>query len=136
MNIPVVRLAVVAAIGSVALLAQAGLASVSAAVPAPGALPTSHLGVHAVVAHTPTSTRKTRPSRGSVIGHSSAPANGLGASVTGAGIKCDGTTNDTPAIQAAVNAAGRLAGGVVMISRGGLRPPGQHPPQHPARRDR
>jgi hypothetical protein len=118
MNIPVVRLAVVAAIGSVALLAQAGLASVSASVPAPGALPTSHLGVRAGVPHTPAPTRKTRPSRGSAIGLAGAPAGGQHAFVTGAGIKCDGTTNDTPAIQAAVNAAGRLAGGVVMIPAG------------------
>ncbi len=116
MNIPVVRLAVVAAVGSVALLAQAGLASVSAAVPVPAALPTTHLSVHAGVAHTPASARKTKASRGSVTGHVSASANN--ASVTGAGIRCDGITNETPAIQAAVNAAGRRAGGVVMIPAG------------------
>jgi hypothetical protein len=117
MNIPIARLAIVAAIGSVALLAQAGMASASAAVPTPTALPTSHLSVHAKMAHTSALAAKATSSRGSKAGHVSAPASGARASVIASGARCDGITNDTPLIQSAVDAA-RHPGGVVAIPAG------------------
>jgi hypothetical protein len=118
MKIPIVRLAVVVAAGTVALLAQSGLAPVSAVVPNSTTLPTSHLSVHAGVAHTSASAAKAASTHGSTAGHFSAPASGVRASVVSSGARCDGITNNTPSIQAAVDAAGRQPGGVVTIPAG------------------
>ena len=118
MKIPVIRLAVVAAVGSVALLAQAGMASTSVFAPSSAALPTTHLSGHATVGRTPSHGRTATSSKGSTAGHVSAPASVVGASVIASGAKCDGITNNTPLIQAAVSAAGKQPGGVVVIPAG------------------
>jgi Pectate lyase superfamily protein len=119
MNIPMTRLAMVAAIGTVALMAQAGLTSTSAAVRSPVALPLTHLSVHESVVHTAASaTKGTTSSKRSKTAQVSAPAKDVLASVTSSGARCDGITDDTPSIQAAVDAAGRQAGGVVTIPAG------------------
>ncbi len=118
MKIPIVRLAVVAAVGSVALLAQTVLASTSVFAPSSAALPTTHLSSHASVGHTPSHGSKATSSKGSTAVHVSAPTSGARAAVTVSGMRCDGITNNTPAIQAAVDAAGRQPGGVVTIPAG------------------
>ena len=120
MKIPILRFTVVAAVGTVALMAQSGLAPASAAVPAPTALLTSHPGTHAGVAHTHTSAlaAKATPSLRSNAGHGRAPASSVHARVTASGAQCDGITNNTPLIQAAVDAAGKQPGGVVTIPSG------------------
>jgi len=118
MKIPVIRLAVVAAVGSVALLAQAALASTTVVVPSSAALPTTHVSTHVSVGHSPSHGRPATSSKGSTAVHVSAPANSVRASVTVSGARCDGITNNTPAIQAAVDAAGKQPGGVVTIPAG------------------
>jgi len=118
MNFPLFRLAAVAAVGSVALLAQAGMTSTAATVPYSPAHPTTHLSAvgkapHAAVsAHTPSGTTGAAGSR------ALAAARSAHTSVISSGATCDGVSNDTPAIQAAVTAAGKQAGGVVTIPAG------------------
>ena len=120
MKIPILRFTVVAAVGTVALMAQSGLAPASAAVPAPTALLTSHPGTHTSVGHTHTSAlaAQATPSLRSSAGHGGAPARSVHATVTASGAQCDGVTNNTPLIQAAVDAAGKQPGGVVTIPSG------------------
>lgn len=120
MKIPIVRFAVVAAVGTVALMAQSGLAPASAAVPAPTALLTSPASTHASVAHTHTSAlaAKATPSLRSNAANGRAPASSVHPRVTASGAQCDGITNNTPLIQAAVDAAGKQPGGVVTIPSG------------------
>ena len=126
MNIPFARLAVVAAVGTVALLAQAGMTSTSAAVPYPAPLSAtpsvSHLGVHGSVslAGVPTSkSRTSKGSSGSTLGQTSTTAVLVAHTATTISVgKCDGVTDNTAALQAAINAAGKQSGGVVTIPAG------------------
>ena len=118
MKIPIVRFAVVAAVGTVALMAQSGLAPASAAIPTPTALLTSHPGTHPSVAHPSSRASKARPALRAPVGHGIAPAGTAYAAVTASGAQCDGITNNTPLIQAAVDAAGKQPGGVVSLPAG------------------
>jgi hypothetical protein len=118
MNIPLTRLAAVVAVGTVALLAQAGMTSTAAALPNAAPLPTTHVSVHAGSSHAAVSATKSRPSKGSTAGHSSGPARVAGAAASTSGITCDGVTDVTAAIQAAVDAAGKQPGGVVTLPAG------------------
>jgi hypothetical protein len=122
MKIPIVRFAVVAAVGTVALMAQAGLAPASAAVPTPTALltshPSNHSSTHPSLAHTSALASKATPALRGTVGHGRAPAGSVHAAVTASGAQCDGITNNTPVIQAAVDAAGKHPGGVVSLPAG------------------
>lgn len=111
MNIPIVRLSAIVAVGTIALLAQAGMTS-TAAVASPTLLPASHLIARAAATHRVVAGHKTTPAKGS------SAANGSGAAQAGSAARCDGITNNTPIIQAAINAAGKQPGGVVTIPAG------------------
>jgi hypothetical protein len=117
MNIPLSRVAVVIAIGSIALLAHAGMTPTAVSVPYsathPAASVSSASGSHAV--HAPRSAAKSGTATGSTGSRTLTSAR---TSVISSGAKCDGVTNDAPAIQAAVNAAGKQSGAVVTIPAG------------------
>ncbi len=126
MNIPFARLLVIATVGTVALVAQDGMTSTAAAVPFPAPLSAtssvSHLSVHGGVSLAAAPTSKSRTSKvssGSTVGQTGRTA-GLvthAASTTAVG-RCDGVTDNTAALQAAIDAAGKQSGGVVTIPAG------------------
>jgi|GEM_PF-2095055 hypothetical protein len=118
MNIPLSRLAVVVAVGSVALVAHAGMTSASVAVAHTTAVPVTHLSSAAGVSHTTRSAKQTGRPKGSTGSHGLAPAGSGRTSGNTSGATCDGVTNDTPAIQAAVDAAAKQPRGVVTIPAG------------------
>jgi len=125
MNIPFARLAVVAAVGTVALLAQAGMTSTSAAVPYPAPLSAtpsvSHLGVHGSVSLAGVPTSKSRTSKARRLDPwSDQHHGGVGGPHRHDHIRWQvrGVTDNTAALQAAINAAGKQSGGVVTIPAG------------------
>jgi hypothetical protein len=125
MNIPFARLLVVATVGTVALVAQAGMTPTSAALPYAALSATSsvsHLTLHGSVplAAAPTSTSRTsKGSSGSTVGQTSRTAGLVTHTATTTSVgKCDGVTNITAALQAAIDAAGKQSGGVVTIPAG------------------
>ncbi len=87
-------------------------------VPYSPAHPTTHLSSVAGTPHAATSARKPKGATGATGSRPLAAARALHPSVFNSGAKCDGVTNDTPAIQAAVVAAGKQAGSVVTIPAG------------------
>jgi|HubBroStandDraft_6_1064221.scaffolds.fasta_scaffold152801_1 hypothetical protein len=121
MKFPLVRLAAVAAVGTVALLAQAGMTSTAAAVPNSAALPTGPSGAHTSVTHAVATTTKSRTSKAPTASHSAVTTAKVAHGTTiPAAAKCDGVTDNTAAIQAAVNAAGKVQGGAVVTIPAGV----------------
>jgi hypothetical protein len=120
MNNPITRLAAVVAVGTVALVAQAGMTSTAAAVVAPAALSATHLIPRAAAPHSaaPRHTTTLAKAAGSTGAHASGAGRVGQTSRVSSGAKCDGITNNTPLIQAAVDAAGKQPGGVVTIPAG------------------
>jgi len=118
MNIPIARLAIVAAVGTVALLAQAGMTSTAAVVASPTALPAVHLIPRGAVTHSVAGKHTMTLARGPSGAQGSVASPSRNTSQVGSGAKCDGVTNNTPIIQAAIDAAGRQPGGVVTIPAG------------------
>jgi hypothetical protein len=117
MNIPIVRLAVVAVVGTVALVAQAGMTPTAAAVPLSSELPATHTSVHAGTSHAAKPASKTKAAGVSGANHANSTVTG-GHAVTTNVPSCDGVTNETPLIQAAVDATGKQPGGVVTLPAG------------------
>jgi Pectate lyase superfamily protein len=120
MKFPIVRLAAVAAVGTVALLAQAGMTSTAAAVPNSAALPTGPSGVHTSVSRAAVPPTKSRPSKSTTASHRSVTAKVASATTVAVAAKCDGVTDNTAAIQAAVNAAGKVPGGAIVTIPAGV----------------
>lgn len=119
MKIPFARLTVVIAAGALALVAQAGMTAMSAAVPSSVALQTTHLNSVSGASHAATSAKASAGTNSVKGGRNGQAATSVtNTTVVASGAKCDGVTNDTPAIQAAVDAAGKQPGGVVVIPAG------------------
>jgi hypothetical protein len=120
MKFPIVRLAAVAAVGTVALLAQAGMTSTAAAVPNSAALPTGPSGVHTSTSRAAVPTTKSRPSTTTTASHPGVTAKVASATTITVAAKCDGVTDNTAAFQAAVKAAGKVPGGAVVAIPAGV----------------
>jgi hypothetical protein len=119
MNFPLSRVAVVIGIGSIALLAHAGMTPAAVSVSYSATHPAAHVSSAGTShVHAPRSAKEAGTAGGSTGSHAVTAVASARTSVISSGAKCDGVTNDTPAIQAAVSAAGKQSGAVVTIPAG------------------